>query len=204
MEFIKKKCQFCSFVTALIYKNKDNYTCPVCTNETTNITEMIKIEDENFYHFCNKCKILFRHNEENVHHLLDNYGKIYYADLIKKYTIDNQIFDQMPTFMAYDKCVYLINNDLITFEWENLLKHDDCCTCYEPTTTFTECNHPLCKNCRANIKDTKCPICREKQQYKQVDYNDNNNNNNVDNVTFEAVIYDNDANSNNNDDNSDY
>jgi len=50
------------------------------------------------------------------------------------------------------------------------LKYDTCCVCYEETSTFTECNHALCKTCRDLLINSNCPICKKYQKYKKVSY----------------------------------
>lgn len=37
---------------------------------------------------------------------------------------------------------------------------DECCVCFELTTTKTSCGHHLCSTCESAIKNSKCPMCR--------------------------------------------
>ena len=171
-ESIKKKCQFCNFNTILLYKSNETISCPLCIGESTFVNNFIAsntslLIDKLKYHYCCDCNILFRYNENNIHHALDNYGKFYYADMISKYRIDgSKEIEQMPKFQSIEKCFCLINDNLIKFEWVNFMKNDECCVCAEDTVTFTECGHPLCKRCRDYIDKDECPICRKKQQCK--------------------------------------
>lgn len=168
-----KKCGLCKFDTCLIYKNKNNISCPVCMNDTINLNSFItneKHRDKN-YHYCQKCNVLFNYDENVIHHVLDNYGKIYYANLIKSCKIEGHELNQMPKFYCLEICVEMLNKDVIEIEWINFLKNDICCVCLDETSTFTECNHPLCKACRDRIENVQCPICRHEQIYKTVNYN---------------------------------
>ena len=60
--------------------------------------------------------------------------------------------------------------DLLTYipEGDNVdYSHQDCAVCLEPTTEKTSCNHHLCKQCETQLKEKKCPICRN--AYDHVD-----------------------------------
>lgn len=170
MDFTKllKKCQLCNFDTFLIYQNNKNISCPVCVNDAINLNSYITNEKHNNknYHYCQHCNILFNYDENIVHHVLDNYGKIYYANLIKRCKIESQELNQMPKFHSLAICIEMLNKDVIEIEWINFVKTDICSVCLENTTTFTECNHPLCKDCRDKIENVSCPICRHQQKYK--------------------------------------
>ena len=47
-------------------------------------------------------------------------------------------------------------------------RYEECCVCYEITSTKTQCNHPLCLKCWSQIVEVReedefeqhCPICR--------------------------------------------
>jgi hypothetical protein len=41
------------------------------------------------------------------------------------------------------------------------LAGDECCVCYERTKSMTKCKHYLCLQCRPQLKEEKCPICRK-------------------------------------------
>lgn len=176
-----KKCELCKFDTCLIYKNNNNISCPLCVNTTININKFITNEkhlDKN-YHYCQICNILFNYDENIIHHVLDNYGKIYYANLIKSCKIENHELNYMPKFNCPEICIEMLNKDVIEIEWINFLKSDICCVCFDETTTFTECNHALCKICRNNIDNIQCPICRHPQNFKSVNYYVNDDDNDI-------------------------
>ncbi len=167
-----KKCGLCSFETCLIYKNKNNISCPLCMNDTININGFItnEIHSNKNYHYCQACNVLFNYDETVIHHVLDNFGKIYYANLIKRCKIENHEVNFMPKFHSLELCIEMLNKNVIEIEWINFLKNDTCCVCFEETYTFTECNHALCKTCRDCISNPFCPICRHNQQYKKEHY----------------------------------
>ncbi len=164
-----KKCNLCKFDTCLIYKNNNDVSCPICITPNTNNLKSV-ITNENYrdknYHYCQTCNILFYYDETAVHHVLDNYGKIYYASLIKRCKIEGRELNYMPTFYSMDMCIKMLNENVIEMEWINFVKNDMCCVCLDETNTFTECNHALCKTCRDQLISVKCPICRHDQQYK--------------------------------------
>lgn len=200
-----KSCGLCSFKTCLIYKNNNDISCPVCMNDTININMFLTNEKHlnKNYRYCQKCNIMFNYDENFIHHVLDNYGKIYYANLIKSCKIEGHELNHMPRFHSIELCVEMLNKDVIEIEWINFLKIDTCCVCFEETSTFTECNHALCKTCRDLITSINCPICRKEQQYKKVqntyesdDDNDDDDDDNDDD--------DDDDDSEDDDDNDDY
>ena len=45
----------------------------------------------------------------------------------------------------------------------------ECCVCFEKTTEFTACGHPLCKECSEKLQKNECPVCK-KSMYTQTCY----------------------------------
>ena len=47
---------------------------------------------------------------------------------------------------------------------ENIILNDceenECCVCYENTTTKTNCGHTLCNSCVNRLQEASCPLCR--------------------------------------------
>lgn len=201
-----KKCGLCSFDTCLIYKNKNNISCPLCMNDTININGFITNEKHinKNYHYCQACNLLFNYDDNIIHHVLDNFGKIYYANLIKSCKIENQQINFMPKFHSLDLCVEMLNKNVIEIEWINFLKNDTCCVCFEETYTFTECNHPLCKTCRDCINNPLCPICRHSQQYKKEYYvYDTDIDTDDESINYDNIYYNDEDEEENEDENED-
>jgi hypothetical protein len=38
--------------------------------------------------------------------------------------------------------------------------YDECCVCFEPTTSTTACKHSVCDSCLYKLKEKVCPMCR--------------------------------------------
>ena len=57
--------------------------------------------------------------------------------------------------------------DLERKAFKTNLDDKECCVCFEPTTSTTSCNHPICVKCfhntrKQNVDDIfKCPMCRK-------------------------------------------
>lgn len=49
-------------------------------------------------------------------------------------------------------------------------KTEDCCVCYDPVpeSEFLECEHPVCKSCIGQLRDTRCPMCRAEIKSKNI------------------------------------
>ena len=49
-------------------------------------------------------------------------------------------------------------------------KTEECCVCYDPVPEeeFLECDHPVCKNCIGQLRDTRCPMCRAEIKSKNI------------------------------------
>lgn len=162
-----KQCQICNFSTFLTFtNNKDQQFCALCNKEVIKfkLDECENPDTEIFYCYCETCNFLFRFNTANIHHQLNYSGIIYFAEFINKYTIKgNPEINSMPTFSNMDKCMYLIAEKIIKFNWISFLNNnDECCVCFEHTVSSTECAHKLCVSCYENIGN-KCPICRKEQ-----------------------------------------
>jgi hypothetical protein len=49
-------------------------------------------------------------------------------------------------------------------------KTEDCCVCYDPVpqNEFLKCEHAVCKSCIAQLRDTRCPMCRAEIKSKNI------------------------------------
>jgi len=161
-----KKCQLCKFTGYYCYHTSDNNLyCPICIE---NISETFYSEENFHYNYCKECKIIFRYNELNIHHHLYDTGKLYYAEIIDKYTCFNNVFNFCPKFEDFNKerCnefINLYNNNIIKIEWINNISFNECCVCFNETSHYTECCHSVCTDCLKPLQN--CPICRHKLKY---------------------------------------
>lgn len=67
--------------------------------------------------------------------------------------------------------------------FKNNLDDQECCVCFEPTTSTTSCHHPICVKCfhntrKQNVDDIfKCPLCRKSFgiDFEEDDYEESDN-----------------------------
>jgi hypothetical protein len=131
------------------------------------------------YYYCDNCQIIFRYNTLNIHHDLFNSGKLYYAEMICKYTHNNNSFYYCPKFSKFNEdnkdkiFIELYKSGIIDIEWKLILDIEECCVCFENTSHKTECNHIVCVSCITNLD--KCPLCRAPFRFLSNKCLENNN-----------------------------
>lgn len=187
-----KKCEFCNFNSFFSLVNSTSLSCPFCENH-----KCIKFytQYENHYCYCNQCQIIFKYNENQIHHQLYDDGNIYYTEIISKYVFRNCVFSYCPIFKDFDETrqkefIRLFEMNIIQLEFTIHKKEDICCVCYETTCHHTECNHFVCEKCIQSL--TLCPICRYsftivnkmKNLSNDIDIDNLSNDIDIDNDTF--------------------
>lgn len=92
-------------------------------------------------------------------------SKIFNISVVKNFLIEIQSvirsleFNKLlGIFMIKGK----VNPEYLCFDifGDEFINSADCCVCLDKTSTFTDCNHPLCVECWSYLKSDDCPICR--------------------------------------------
>ena len=98
-----------------------------------------------------------------------NTGKLYYAEIISKFTYLNNVFNYCPEFNDFNEdraneFIDLYKKNIIKIDWLKYIPFEECCICFNNTCHFTECSHMVCIDCLKTL--LKCPICRRLLHYK--------------------------------------
>lgn len=166
MERLKKQCQVCRRPELLVYKLNQEHYCPICTRLASVIAELSNATYT--YCYCHAtCKVAFRYHRDHKHHTLHQYGNLYHAEIIDRYTLNGLTTHQLPVFVSQECFVAVNNNENSRLHWKGFYSEEGCCICFEPTTHTTECGHPLCETCIPSLIGNICPICRKVLTYIQ-------------------------------------